>query len=363
MTQDAFDHGDRSRVVERRRQHAAKVLADLDGATAASLDGFPRELPVEALVACGQCLLYAGVPALLPFPAWLAAAAVHHLVTLLVGATQDANDLPGMVTGSLPEEAEDAAAGLVHTRMDSWAAMLQLDEVALETSGDPAVAAELDRAVDEFDVALDQFDRALFARQPELGTLTGTNLFANLRSMLAPAHRDPLPWWLDGRLEDDAIDVLVDQLMFVRPTGGAVLPDQPTFGALRRQLQHTYAAAAATAPEGGTVLSPSVLQWQSPGDGCVARLVSPATKLVLPQRVVVSFWDAYARPAFGLAGKRCTLAGIEAAIERRTIEGADIVTASFPGDAFFGSMARHLDSDPLTLVVGEPGIAWAMGKP
>lgn len=364
MTRPAFDDGaTRPHVTESRRKHAAEVMADLDGATAASLDALPPELPVEALVACGNCLLYAGVPSLLAFPVWLAVAGARRLVSLLGEAAREADHLPDALAGGLPEEAEDAAAGLVQARMDSWAAMLQLDDVAERESGGPG-SAPLGAAIDDFDAALERFDRALFARQAELGGLTGTNLFANLRSLLAPAHRDPLPWWLDGRIEDAAIDALVDETIFEpKAAAPALLPLRPTIAALRAALQHTFAAAASIATAGAIVPTAAGLSWSSAVDALVATLVAPATKQPRPERVTIMFRDAEGRPALSLVGKPCRLAGVEAVIERRSIDGADVVTATFPGDAFFGAGAGRKDEEPLELVVGDQEVAWAAGQP
>jgi len=338
-------------------------MADLDGATAASLDSLPPELPVEALVACGNCLLYAGVPSLLTFPVWLAAAGAHRLVSLLGDATREADDLPATAAASDPVEMENVVAGLVHARMDSWAAMLQLDEVADRAAGEPT-ASTLESAIDAFDGALDRFDRAMFARQAELGTLTGTNLFANLRSLLAPALRDSLPWWLDGRIEDAAIDSLVDAAIFESDAVKAVvLPLRPTFATLRAAVQHTFSAAASIATAGAIVPTAASLSWRCAADALVAILVPPAEKQPQPERVTIMFRDAQGKPALPLVGKPCRLGGVEAVIERRSIDGADVVTATFPGAAFFGSDARRKDDEPLELFVGDQKLAWSMDQP
>lgn len=201
-------------AAERLRAHAAEVMADLAGTAEGNLDSLPQELPVEAAVACGKCRLHGGVAPQIVFPAWLATAAARRLVGLIRQATDDALRLPELWDDSISDEAEDLVAGLIHARMDSWAALLQLDDV-LEHCSDDADRSALEPAMQAFETALDAFDRALFTRQDYLATLTGTHLLDNLRGMLAPEFRDPLPWWLDGRLEALAgeVDAETDRLL------------------------------------------------------------------------------------------------------------------------------------------------------
>ena len=214
-----FDHDDEAeplpaggRAAERHRAHAAEVMADLAGATNASLDTLPEELPVEALVACGSCRLYGAVSPQVDFPIWLAVAGARRIASLLEAATEDANNLPATLADLLAEEAEAAVASLVPVRLDSGAAMIQLQDVVDQTASDFG-AVELEAAFDLFVAALDRFDRAIFDRQTELGRLAGTRLLTNFRAMLSTDHREPLPWWLDGRIEDGAIDALVDETL------------------------------------------------------------------------------------------------------------------------------------------------------
>jgi len=210
----AFELPKQEAAAEQRRAHAAEVLADLAGATEESLDSLPQELPVEAAVACGNCRLYSGVSPQIVFPDWLATAAAQRLATLLSHAADDADRLSELWADCTSDEAEDIVAGLIHARMDAWAASLQLDDV-VEHIADDATRPKLDAAMAAFDVAIERLDRSLDKRQDYLSTLAGTHLLANLRNMLAPEYRDPLPWWLDGRLESKAeeIDVAIDAFL------------------------------------------------------------------------------------------------------------------------------------------------------
>ena len=335
----AFELPKQGEVTERRRAHAGEVMADLAGATAASLDALPQELPVEAAVACGNCRLYGGVAPQIMFPDWLATAAARRLATLLVQAADDADRLPELWADCTSDEAEDIVASLLHARMDAWAASLQLDDVA-EHVDDDAIRSELEAAMDTFDIALERLDRAIDMRQDYLSTLAGTRLLSNLRGMLAPEYHDPLPWWLDGRLEakaaevDVAIDKFLDRLSI---EAEAVVPTQGllTFAQLRPMLAQTYAAAAALA----SGIDPAVthrLRWRSPDGSAFAVLVPPITRKPVPDRIVLDITDASGRPALSLVALRCSFAGVDAEIKSRAVGGEDRAVASFPGDKIFG---------------------------
>jgi hypothetical protein len=328
-------------------------MADLAGATAATLPSLPEELPVEAAVACGNCRLFADAAPQIVFPAWLATAAAHRLVPLLAEATRDAERLPDLLDDCTGDEAEDLVAGLVHARMDSWAALLQLDDV-LEHASDDAERADLEAAIGAFDEALERFDRALSEREDCLSMLADTRLLANFRTMLAPKYCDPMPWWLDGRLEAavDAVDAATDRLV------AATLFDKPairpvdsvlTFGRLRAATSQTYAAAASTAALPRTAAGPW-LRWRSPDGVFTAELVPPVELKVVPQRLVIDFTEADGRPALDLTGRACLLAGVASSIEQRKVDGIERAVASFAGDAVFGWSSG--DDRPVALVVG-----------
>jgi hypothetical protein len=350
-------------AAEQLQAHAREVMADLAGASAGSLDELPRELPVEAAVACGNCRLYGGVAPQIVFPAWLAEAAARRLILLLDQAERDAARLPELWEESTGDEAEDLVAGLVQARMDAWAALVQLEDV-LEHCSDTADREALEAAMDEFEAALDRFDHALFQRQDYLSTLAGTHLLTNFRGMLAAEHSDPLPWWLDGRLEaqvaaiDAETDRLIDEMLFQRKAT-APSASRPTIADLRAEATLAYAAAAAAEQTS----EPSLLQqlrWRSPAGDAFADVVLPPQRRLVPERIVLDFTDAAGDPAVVLVGQPCSLAGVAAVIERREVEGEVRATANFPAAAFFGVEARVEDGDPLALVVGAPGMEWGV---
>ena len=368
MTQFAFEEPSFERPTDaapagRLRAHAAEVLADLSGATARSLAGLPHELPVEAAVACGNCRLFGGVSPQVVFPAWLAIAAARRLAGLLATAADDADRLPELWGDATGDEAEDLVAGLLHARMDSWAALLQLDDV-LEHCSDDADLADLEGAMEEFEAALDRFDRALFARQDYLATLTGTHLLDNLRATLADEFRDPLPWWLDGRLEalpseiDAATDRLLAATLFDRK---AVLPawNPPTFADLRAQMGFAYAAAAAADDLlASPLFGQSVIRWASPGGDAFANLVPPPGEDTAAPNLVIDFVAESGEPLLGVVGTPCTLVGVAAVIGRRDVEGRPRAVAVFPATQILEAGERTSAGGPLALAVGSPGVAW-----
>jgi hypothetical protein len=359
-----FDHDDQTKrplpvdgqAAARRRAHAAEVMADLAGATQAAIDTLPAELPVEALVACGGCRLYGGVSPGIEFPVWLAAIAADRIAGLLDSATDEANRLPGALAGLLPEESEDLLASLVHARMDSWAGMIQLDDVAEHAAGDPA-AATLEAAIDRFAGSLDRFDRAIFARQEELGQLTATRLLTNLRGMLAPEYRDPLPWWLDGRIEDDAIDSLVEKTLLAPPRA-QTSPAALDVARLRAAWEPSYAAAASTAAAGAGEAGTRPLRWKSPDGGFVARLVPPAERQAVPTQISITFRTTAGGPALSLEGRPCSLAGVRGVIGRRTVAGEDAVLVEFSGRLILPALSNLTATDALAFTVGDSDTVW-----
>lgn len=359
----SFDRPLDSSAADRLRRHAAEVIADLAGAREDDQDSLPQELPVEAAVACGNCRLYGGVAPQVVFPAWLATTAARRLVVLLRQAAGDATRLPELWDDYTGDEAEDLVAGLLHARMDAWAARLQLEDV-LEHCADEADRGRLEAAFGDLESALDAFDRALFTRQDYLALLAGTHLLANLRGMLAANHREPMPWWLDGRLEsrdaeiDAETDRLLHQTLFETGPEMAAVP-RPTIADLKAEAGLVYAAAAAAEQ----MHELSILQrirWRSPAGDVYADFVPAPSGGIAAEQLVFDFTDSTGAPAIALLGQRCSLAGVEAVVSRQDVEGEIRATATFPATAFFGSSARVHDDSPLTLVVGVPGTEWAV---
>jgi len=159
-------------------------------------DGGARE--IAAAVSCGYCRLYGGEPVQFP-PEWGLAAA-NRLQVLIEESSADAENLPAAWDAVMPDEGEDLVAALLFARMDAWAAFEALD-AAVEAGGDEALRERVEACQD----TLANFDHVLWDRRGLLSTIVETQLLPNWRLSLAAGV--PMPWWLDGRLEEEAIAV------------------------------------------------------------------------------------------------------------------------------------------------------------
>lgn len=358
-----FDKPMHASAADGLRSHAADVMSDLAGIAEDTIASVAAELPVEAAVACGNCRLYGGVAPQVVFPAWLATTAARRLENLLLPAIDDADRLSQLWDDATSDEAEELVAGLLHVRMDSWAALLQLNDVLEHCSNDGDRAA-LAAATGDLEAAIDRFDRALFARQDYLATLTGSHLLDNFRGMLAPEFRDQLPWWLDGRLEAKAAEIDADtdrlliETLFER-VAVSETQELPTFADLCAEMGFIYAAAAAT----DTSLEPqfsrrAVIRWASPGSDAFAELVPPPSHDTASSLLVIDFVAASGAPLLHLVGTVCTLVGVTAVIEQRNVAGEPRAAAVFSALEILGAADRAAASGQVALAVGSPEVAW-----
>ena len=125
---DGFSFGGQP-LVEAVQARAAEVLADVAAFDPSNPAAFPEALPIEAAVACGHCLLFAGSPSAQPFPDWLAEPAAMRLDQLLGAAITDAERLSEDWQRAEADEADDLVAALLEARMNAWAALETLDTV------------------------------------------------------------------------------------------------------------------------------------------------------------------------------------------------------------------------------------------
>jgi hypothetical protein len=94
----------------------------------------------------------------------------------------------------------------LETRMDLWAALLAMEEAldaasARPNPGEGSAVPELDRLLKVLRRSVGRIDTNLQRLKTILQpTIVKTYLLANWRRLLAPAHRDLPPWWLDGCL-------------------------------------------------------------------------------------------------------------------------------------------------------------------
>ncbi len=137
----------------------------------------------------------------------MAKAAAIELRRRLEHWTEDASTLEERCRSATePIEAQDLCLGLLHLRMDAWAAQVAIDEAYMDTwdMPDDGASGQLESAVSELNEAFEAFDEELRSHEDLLCVAAETPLLDNWRSLLHPAYGECLPWWLDKTLEDTA---------------------------------------------------------------------------------------------------------------------------------------------------------------
>lgn len=309
-----------------------------------TLEDAPAQSRAAALrlaVAIGRCRLFdveAGeMDGLLPANAATAAAA--ELAVVLERERDDAISFPRRFDDADPFEAEDLCEGVLEQRMSAWAAFVAIEEAYedAEDSADPNLAA-LQSAIEDALTSLERFDDLL--TQDEflslLSVATASRLLDNWRAMLAPPHRDPLPWWLDGTLEEVArrtAELLESTAVITAVKEGKSV--RPWFA---------VAAVAAAAPAAGE--SP-FLGWTSPDGGAAAILTRTAGSP--DDLAVIEFSDQNAKPLVELAGRSVRLGDLNS-----------IVDASGGAPFRAGDLSDLASRRPIPpdLLVGDEGAVW-----
>jgi CRISPR-associated endonuclease/helicase Cas3 len=146
-------------------------------------------------------------------PEAAALAACRRFVRLVPAWCEDAQRLDKkLLTAQGLVEENDICFELLEARMEAWAAYVAIDEayqVSVEDRS-PRQAA-FGQALDEVLDRLEEFDRELQAQADLLAAgIARYPLLTNWRESLGPAYREVLPWWLDGRLEDEAARIAND---------------------------------------------------------------------------------------------------------------------------------------------------------
>lgn len=348
---DPLPGGIRTDPWDRALATAEKTLAT---ATTAPAAGKPADDLAEAVIARGYARLYGGKPPAgdLPQAAFGPAAAV--LADRVGAAERDAAALPVTWRQAGPDEADALVARLLQTRMDGWAATTEF--VAAAESATPA--ASMAAALETFEDALDRFDRRLAGREDLLATLVGTGVLDAWRRQLATEHSDPLPWWLDGRLERraEAMARAVDRLAGRRraaaegSTGvSATIPIGHPLATVRPVFVQEYAAAA----EAGPTVESRQFRWRAADGDYAAALIPPPQRRAVPKVAIVEFTTSAGAPAAELIGRIALLRGVSAAISRVDEAPNAAVVARFPGEVIAAGPA----SDVLGLSLAGD-IAW-----
>jgi hypothetical protein len=346
---------DRARYREALRASLASPRLAQIGPTG---EGPPQALQAAFRLAIdlGWCRLLAidlgQLPGSLPIPRALAAARAQTDELICWG--RDASDLSAHWSRcDDPEEAEALCVRQLERRMDAWASYIVLDAVYLECLEDRDEREHLvTAAVNELVDRLSAFDRALQGEMELLSLVCNSTLLDSWRHSLAPPFRDPLPWWLDGRLERAAKEAQERAL--------ASLPGAEVWKERRHQLEPgqfwghrpdrlpalSPPLLAEAAPRRGDPLPALVLSWQSPDGSWRARLVLPewSTPEIDEQARPVTFTRSRDdTPAAELNGLLMLLAGVEGRIAQ--------------GQAWF-RLAQLREADDLTLHVGEMLELW-----
>jgi hypothetical protein len=278
--------------------------ADRDGARAA----------YRLALCLGRCRLFGVEPGddlrdVLPLNAALAAAA--DLTGLLENRARKAASLGEEWEQAVdPAEADNLCAGLLNVCMEAWAIGIALDRAVLEgeQQGD-ARARTLAEAIDRCHEALDRFDEALEGQLEVLATIAHTHLLENWRALLAPAYRENLPWWLDGRLEEIATRLREEAVRTLpgpaawsearRRAAAAGLVMTAAFSCLLLRARRAGRAEVLEAP-------PTLLKWTSP-EGEAAYLKLPREG---ETTLTVQFFTADRDPARMLDAQPVWLAGV-----------------------------------------------------
>lgn len=97
--------------------------------------------------------------------------------------------------------APDAASAIewLEGRMRLWAATLAMEEAFEAAQLDPGIFARgLDGLLRRIRRGIGRVDGNMQRHMTSLRPAAGTYLLTNWRRLLAPCHREVLPWWLDG---------------------------------------------------------------------------------------------------------------------------------------------------------------------
>ncbi len=275
--------------------------------------------------ALGYCRLYGVAAGELDgtLPAAEARAAAEHLVGYLASAIRDADELPTRWDDAEQLEGDDLCAELLEARMDAWAVGIALGEALEDATAEAEPEAEaLGLAVDRVLEAAQAFDEA--SRRPDqaalLSTLVHTELLNNWRALLTEEFQSPMPWWLDGSLEE--VDRRIEAI------GRKAMPGMEAWGRLReasrRHLPRRHPAGAiigipisvalAAAAVDDHALFAAVLKWESPEGDRFAALACPS-QAAPGATVAVTFHNREGAPATELDGVAVWLSGEEAAID------------------------------------------------
>lgn len=253
-------------------------------------------------------------------------------------------------------ECDALAGGTLELRMDAWYAVEALDFAADSAAGEGRnhvlqAAVALDRAVQQYDALLEE-------HLDILATLVATPLLTGWRAAL-PARHDPLPWWLDGTLEAQALKTAAEAERGLsggefQPTdaGGLIPLVRPAAGRHADDaLRSASAALAAYAASGRSVLA---IEWTLPETSLQTTLyVTPG--LAVGDELTFYLEDAAGGDAaLRAVGEIVFLNGLPARWRRARGKSEDSVCATWP----WSGAQQLLATQELVLVDGKTGVEW-----
>jgi len=334
------------------KQALAAAAQTLEGITATTVAGKSPVDFAEAVIARGYARIYGGTEPTPELPRFVIAPAAAQLAERMAAAERAAAALAVTWRQAGPEDADALVAQLLQTRMDAWAATSEL--VAAIDGSDDSAAIE---ALEGFEDAVDRFDRKLAGREDLLATLVGTGVLDGWRRELAAAYRDPLPWWLDGRLEAraEAMARSVDRLAHKSESAAAkrepaavTLPFGHPLAAVRPVFVQEYAAAA----DAGPAVEARQFRWRDTDGEFLAALIPPPRRVAVPEAAVVEFTAVAGKPAADLVGRVAILGGRTSPIMPAGDAAGAAIVARFPGDVLRSDAADAVLT--LQLVSDEP---------
>ena len=287
----------------------------------------------RALGYCRLCGIEPGEDLDCTLTAAVAMAAAAHLAELLESAAGDARQLgPRWDDAGTQFEIDALCADVIEMEMDSWAALVAIEEAYSDCiEADEPAEAEFRPMLSLLMDRIDAFDAAARAEAELLSTLAATPLLENWRGMLSEEYSRSLPWWLDGTLERVAQVVEREARASARDWLPRLAPEQPLAGKAAKVWASEQAypyrpdrlplptelalgradPSKASGPEQAETASITAAidwSWTSPDGRFLAQLMLLAgMRLGASHPLTVTFHRADDSPATELAGCRVRL--------------------------------------------------------
>jgi len=317
-------------------------------------------LPKDALVALGACIVLDAYhvgdsPPLLSAPVALEGA--NAVIAGVSAATASAIRLEhAWDRVTTQSECDELTFGLLRVRVDAWYAIEAIDCLAEASVGD--VKRQLLRSAEAIDEVTEAYDDVLVEHLDILSTLVATPWLRQWRQELPPRH-EPLPWWLDGTLEAEAIRIGREsdrepRLALPRGRASVVLRASDVVPVRRHSddaLRLAVAALAAAAPADAPM---KTIVWTLPGSTLTATLYVPS-RIADGDQLSMHLGDGGDGSASQAVGSVVFLNGRPACWRLSRDVSGDFITASWSWDDI-----RDLSqSRELTLQDGQTGAEWS----